>query len=232
MARVVHVIGNGDSASLYLREKRNGLKLACNQIPFEVPEKYATCMVDFKMMNAIDKRGLEVPGTWLLGYRPKVYMDKNPTFYMKRAQQIKEFYTHLPQYCWKDGVENMGEGYTRFNCGHFAVHYACNKLKADTIHMYGFDSMFDFNMNSFSDLVLHSDRGNTNNNRLQSNWRPLWEGMFAEFPDVKFIPHYYHDAIKVPHQGNVETRVYSLKEKEKVELGPDGLPDFDSISLA
>ena len=46
MARVVHIVGNGDSASLYLKEKRTGMKLACNIPPFEMPDKYATMMVD------------------------------------------------------------------------------------------------------------------------------------------------------------------------------------------
>ena len=68
MSRTVHVIGNGDSSSLYLKEKRIGLKLTCNQIPFEIPDKWATVMVDFKMMDALTKyhsgdysNGLAIP---------------------------------------------------------------------------------------------------------------------------------------------------------------------------
>jgi len=74
MAREIHVIGNGDSAPLYLNNKRHGIKLACNQIQFEVPEKWATVMVDFKMMDALTRyhngdrsNGLAIPLTVRMG---------------------------------------------------------------------------------------------------------------------------------------------------------------------
>ena len=103
MSKVVHVIGNGDMSSLYHLEKRHGMKLTCNIPPFAVPDAYCTFMVDFKIMNAITQGEVEVPGEWIVGMRPKIWMDKNPTFYIKRAHQIKEFYTHLPKYAknWK-----------------------------------------------------------------------------------------------------------------------------------
>ena len=59
----------------------------------------------------------------------------NPDYYMKVSKQVKEFYTELPNYA---------ANYTDFNCGHMAAHYSANKLKADEIHLYGFDSIFDF----------------------------------------------------------------------------------------
>ena len=93
MSRVVHVIGNGDSADLYNKEERKGLKLTCNLPPFPVPNVYASCIVDFKMMKAITEGVIDVPGEWVLGYRPKIWMEKHPTFFMQRAQQIKEFFT-------------------------------------------------------------------------------------------------------------------------------------------
>jgi hypothetical protein len=99
-----------------------------------------------------------------------------------------------------------------------ATHYACNRLKANEVHLYGFDSVFDFNMNSFTDLVLHSDRGLMNNQRLSSNWRPIWESMFKEWPNVKFIFHYTHDKFKMRVHSNVEARVYRREDsKEKPE---------------
>lgn len=233
MARIVHVIGNGDSSSLYLRKPRKGLKLCCNQVPFEVPDKWATVMVDFKMMDALtrakkgDPTGLTIPGNWVLGFRPKKWMETRPNFHMQVASQIREFYTDLPRYTWdsKKG-EDMGSGYTNWNCGHMATHYACNRLKADEVHLYGFDSVFDFNMNSFTDLVLASDRGLMNNQRLSSNWRPIWEHMFKEWPNVQFVFHYHHDKLKVKIQDNVHTHVYSKSVSENPEV------DFDRISDA
>ena len=234
MARVVHVIGNGDSSSLYTRETRKGLKLCCNQVPFEVPDKWATVMVDFKMMDALtrgfkgDTGGLTIPGNWVLGFRPKKWMEARPNFHIAKAPQIREFYIDLPGYTWdrKKG-EDMGKGYTNWNCGHMATHYACNRLKADEVHLYGFDSCFDFNMNSFTDLVLTSDRGLMNNQRLSSNWRPIWEHMFKEWPNTKFVFHYFHNAFKMKTQPNVEAIVYSKKET----TAPDTV-NFDNISDA
>ena len=118
---------------------------------------------------------------------------------MKVGPQIKEFYTVLPDY-----VAN----YTDFNCGHMAVHYAANKCKAEEVHMYGFDSLFDFNLRSTSDLFLNSDRGNNNNNRLANNWRPVWESMFREFPNTKFVLYHKHNAIKCNISSNVHVVTY------------------------
>ena len=208
--KVAHIIGNGDQSVLYEKTQRKGLKLVCNQTPFEVPDKFATCMVDFKMMNALREGSVRVDGNWILGYRPKLWMEKNGTFYMKHASQIKEFWTELPKYSLL-GQKDIGIGYTNWNCGHMATHYAAKKIKADEIHMYGFDSIFDFNLRSYSDLVLNSDRQAMNTNRLASNWRPIWEFFFREFKDVKFILHHTHDAFKIKVPNNVSVEIYKNK---------------------
>ena len=135
--KVVHVVGNGDQASLFHKKERVGMKLTCNIPPWPVAGAYGTIMVDFKMMRALHEGSLQIPGDWILGMRPKIWMDQKPTFYLKHSHQVKEFYTVLPKY-----VAN----YTDFNCGHMAVHYAANKVKAEEINLYGFDSIFDFNL--------------------------------------------------------------------------------------
>ena len=193
MAKVAHIIGNGDNASLYTPSK--GLKITCNLPPFEVPDAYTTCMVDFKMMKAIHDGSVVVPGEWILGARPKKWMEMHPSFHMKYAGQVKGFYTELPKYAGN---------YTNFNCGHLATHYTANKLKCDEIHLYGFDSMFDFNLRSTSDLFLFSDRELNNNMRLMNNWRPIWGQLFLEFPETKFVLHHKHANIKFPISKNVE----------------------------
>jgi len=198
--RIVQLVGNGDHASLFHKGDRPGMKLTCNLPPFPVNGVYATIMVDFKMMKALHEGSLNIPGDWILGMRPKIWMDQQPGFYLKHSHQVKEFYTELPKY-----VSN----YTDFNCGHMACHYAANKVKADEIHMYGFDSIFDFNLKSCSDFYLNSDRGNMNNNRLATNWRPVWQKMFQEFPKTKFILHHIHDSIKFETSSNVEVVTYN-----------------------
>ena len=121
---------------------------------------------------------------------------------MKHAPQIKEFYLHLPEYV---------NDYTDFNRGHFAVNYALNKLKADEVHMYGFDSIFDFNMKSCTDFYLNSDRADPNSFRLMNNWRPVWEAMFKEYADRKIILHHRHDGLRLDVGDNVEIRVSNGK---------------------
>lgn len=193
MSGVAHVIGNGDFASMYTPSK--GYKITCNVPPFEVNNVYASCIVDYKMMRAMHEGSVTVPGQWVLGSRPKHYMESNPAFYMKHAARIKEFYTVLPRYAGN---------YTNFNCGHMAVHYSANKLQCDEIHMYGFTSIFDFDLRSSTDFVLNSDRSSVNNARLTNNWRPIWQHMFAEFKNTKFILYHKHSQIKFDIPSNVE----------------------------
>ena len=195
MGKIAHVIGNGDNATRY--KPAPGLKITCNLPPFAVENVYTTCMVDFKMMNAIKEGSVTVPGEWVLGARPKKFMELNPQFNMRYAQQVKDYYTVLPDYAGN---------YTNFNCGHMAVHYAANKLKCDEIHMYGFDSLFDFNLRSASDLYLISDREANNSLRLSNNWRPIWQEIFKEFPNTHFVLHHKHENIKIPVSKNVEIR--------------------------
>jgi len=204
MPRVVQVIGNGDSAQYYNDKSRKGLKITCNIPPFPVQDAYGTCMVDFKMMRALTLGELQLPGDWILGMRPKIWMEKNPQFHMLMAPQIKEFYTKLPDYAGN---------YTNFNCGHMAAHYSCTKFKPDVIHMWGFDSIFDMNLKSCTDFYLPSARDDGNNVRLSSNWRPVWENIFKEFKDTEFVLHYMHDHIKVKTADNVRIETHKKNKK-------------------
>ena len=205
MSKVFHVIGNGDKAHLYNKETRVGTKLLCNMPPFEINrnEVYATCMVDFKMMAALTEGSIKLDQyMWVLGTRPKIWMEQKHAFYMKYAPNIREFYTTVPKYAGNA---------TNFNCGHMAVHYAANRQKADEIHMYGFDTLFDFNMRSVTDVVLSSDRSQNNNYRLLNNWRPIWRDIFRQFPNTKFVLHHNHDNLKIPKLENVDIVVYNDK---------------------
>jgi len=189
MGKVVHIIGNGPSAGLTYNPSVKGLKYTCNLPPFSVPEAKATFMVDFKMMKAITDGSVTVPGEWILGFRPKKWTEVNPRFYLKYAPQIKEFYLDKPTWV---------RSYTDFNCGHTSAHYAAHKLKAEEVHMYGFDSIFDLDLRSCTDFYLNSDRGTMNNTRLSGNWRPIWHRMWKESPDTKFILYHHHSNIKTP----------------------------------
>jgi hypothetical protein len=193
MRRTVHIIGNGDCATFY--QPAPGIKLTCNMPAFDIKDVYGTVMVDFKMMKALHEGSLKLDAyDWILGMRPKKWMEMQPGFYLKYAKNVKEFYTELPSY-----VNN----YTDFNCGHMATYYAANKLKADEVHMYGFDSIFDMNLRSVTDLYLFSDRSPLNTHRLNTNWRPIWENMFKEFPNTKFVLYHKHDNIKINKPDNV-----------------------------
>jgi hypothetical protein len=193
MSRTVHVIGNGDNAVLYKPAK--GIKITCNLPPFAVDNVYGTCMVDFKMMAAMNEGSVQVPGDWILGFRPAKYLEINPDLRLRWSTQIKEYYHVLPDYA---------PSYTDFNCGHMATHYSAYKLKATEIHMYGFDSIFDFSLRSCTDFYLNSDRGDTNNMRLINNWRPIWDGIFDEFSDTQFVLHHKHADLKIARPSNVD----------------------------
>ena len=208
MSRVAHVIGNGDQAQLYRPSK--GIKIACNQPPLEIPNLYASCIVDFKMSAALTEGSVIIPGDWVCGYRPKIWYEQNRgNFKMRFGHKIKEFYTVIPPYTKLEPNETIGNMYTNFNCGHMAVHYTANRLKPDILHMYGFDSIFDMNMRSYTDLVLNSDRGASNNVRLADRWRPIWKGIFNEFKDITFVIHHNHNQAKIELPDNVE--IYAHK---------------------
>jgi hypothetical protein len=133
-------------------------------------------------------------------------MEKNSQFHMQRSHQIKMFYTRLPSYA---------ANYTDLNCGHMAVYFAAQHLKAERIHMYGFDSIFDFNLRSFTDTFINSDRGGMNNNRLTNNWRPLWQNIFKDFGDgrCEFVIHHMHDNLKFKIGNNVTIEKYGRRDE-------------------
>jgi hypothetical protein len=197
MTRVAHIIGNGGSTSLY--KPSPGYILTCNLPGMAVENVYASCIVDFKMMVAMAEGSVHVPGEWILGARPHRFCNMNPTFYMRSAPQIKEFFVDLPTYAGN---------YTNFNCGHMAVYYSVKRLGCKEVNMYGFDSMFELDLRSASDFYLVSDRDPANNLRLTDLWRPIWQQMFAEFPDVQFNIHYKHDKIKFAIPENAKVVVH------------------------
>lgn len=196
MSKVAHIIGNGDAWRFY--KPSPGIKMTCNLPPTDIKDVYATAIVDFKMCKAIHEGSVNLNAyDWVLGARPKKYTEMQPAFYMKYAPRVKEFYIELPKY-----VRN----YTDFNCGHMCTHYVANKLRCDEIHMYGFDSIFDFNLVSTTDFVLDAVRDAMNTHRLANNWRPIWEGLFREFPNTQFVVYHKHGQAKVSLPENVEVR--------------------------
>jgi len=204
-----HILGNGDHAQYFHERDSDGRILLCNMPPFEVDPKqvYATCMVDFKMMAALTEGSISINQyMWVLGNRPRIWMYERSAFYLKYAANIKEFYLTVPPYCGRVG---SAQAATNFNCGHMAVHYVCGKHKATEVHLYGFDTLFDFNMRSITDVYLSSDRSDSNNYRLLNIWRPVWEGIFKEFKDTQFILHHNHDALKISKLDNVSVKVYN-----------------------
>jgi len=196
----VNVLGNGDNSVLFNRGTPGKL-LICNMPPFDLPRKevHATCMVDFKMMDALTKGEIKLDMyDWVLGTRPRRWMEMRPDFYLKYSHCIKAFHQHVPKYA---------QNATNYSCGHMAVDYAARVMKAEEIHIYGFDSIFDLNLRSYTDLLLSSDRGVNNTHRLANNWRPIFTNLFKEFKDRKFYLHHGHSNIKIEIPNNVEVVV-------------------------
>ena len=210
----VHILGNGPSHELMPEKARNcedGRVMICNMPPFPVPKAYACCMVDFKMMKNLTNKTVDLDSyKWVLGNRPKLWMDRNPSFYIEHAHHIREFYTDVPKYC--GSVADQAA--TNFNCGHMATHYAARKHTPDEMHLYGFDSIMDHNMSSSTDTVLYSDRKSINNYKLLEVWRPIWTKIFQEFKEIKFVLHHTHSNPKTKFGANVEIKVTQKKDEE------------------
>ena len=96
----INVLGNGNHAGLFQRGTE-GTLLICNMPPMELPpsEVFATCMVDYKMMQALWKGQFALDQyDWILGTRPRHWMQMQGSFYMKYASCIKGFYEVVPEY--------------------------------------------------------------------------------------------------------------------------------------
>jgi len=203
MTKKLYILGNGDMAQMMpesIRQgDREGKLIICNQPPFAVRNPYTTCIVDFKMCFALAEGSISLDSYhWVCGTRPKTFMEANASFHMKHSHQIREFYTTVPKYAG-DGPQ----GATNFNCGHLATHYAATRHQPEEIHMFGFDSIFDHNMRSYTDVVLNSDRSGGNNFRLLDIWRPIWNGIFNEFTQVEFVLYHKHANPKIQTPPNV-----------------------------
>src|SRR6056300_589993 len=158
-----NVLGNGDHAGIFKRGTEGKL-LICNMPPFEIPrsEVFATCMVDYKMMLALTKGEIKLDMyDWILGTRPRHWMEMQPAFYMKYSQNIKAFHQYVPPYAKLPGQTDQ-QAATNYTCGHMAVDYACRIQKATECHIYGFDSIFELSLRSYTDLLLESDRSREN----------------------------------------------------------------------
>jgi hypothetical protein len=215
----VNVLGNGDHANMFERGTKGDL-LVCNMPPMPLTnaEVYASCMVDFKMMVALEKGEANLDEyDWILGTRPRRWMEKSPTFYLKYSPNIKGFHTHIPAYAQLPG-HKLEEAATNYSCGHMAVDYACRVMKATEVHLYGFDAMFDMNLSSFTDTFLESNRSALNVHRMASNWRPIWSNFFKEFSNVQFVIYHGHADIKLSLPKNVRVEVGNETVKTGVGL--------------
>ena len=204
----VNVLGNGPSNYMFHRGTKGKL-LVCNMPPFELnrQEVHASCMVDFKMMKALAEGHVRLDMyDWVLGARPRKWMEMQPNFYLKYSPNIRDFHTHIPDYAALPG-QSEGQAATNYSCGHMAVDYACRKMGATEVHMYGFDSIFELDLTSSTDLILESDRGTQNTYRLANNWRPIFSMMFQEFKDVQFYIYHRHTNSKVQLPENVTIKI-------------------------
>ena len=208
---IVHILGNGYKYNLWNKYKnKKGEILLCNKPPFDVPEAFATCFVDFKMMIAIHEGRIDISEyKWLLGSRPFQYYQEHPDFAKRWQYQIRDVHTNIPAYA---------QDRMYFNCGHMAAHYAGQKMKAEEIHMYGFNSLFDFDLKSHTDRVMGSRKVGGVTKMQITMWRPIWEGLFNEFSDTQFILYHDHDQIRLNKPDNVEIKVHGKGKPMKNEV--------------
>ena len=206
----VNILGNGPGSRIFTRGTE-GLLLVCNMPPIKLPaeEVFASCMVDFKMMKALHEGQVDLGQyDWVLGTRPRKWMEQTPAFYLKYSQNIKGFHVFVPPYAQLPG-HTLSDAATNYSCGHMATDYACRIMKADEVHMYGFDAMFDMNLDSYTDECLKSDRSPLNVHRMSSNWRPICGSFFKEFKNTQFVIHHTHSDIKLKLPGKARVEVWT-----------------------
>ena len=84
MTDKIHILGNGDTATLMPQSTRNGQDgkvIVCNQPPFNV-KAYACALVDFKMMKALQEGSVNLDMfNWVCGNRPKMHMAKHASLH-------------------------------------------------------------------------------------------------------------------------------------------------------
>tara|TARA_S200002703_G_C3790382_1_gene243901 strand:- start:661 stop:1290 length:630 start_codon:yes stop_codon:yes gene_type:complete len=187
MSREFHVLGNGPSQHLWFEtdmKTGDAQNVVCCNMPWRTIPKarlWASIIGDFKMIRPISEGSIQADHMpWVLGNRPKMFCDQNPSFYMKYAYNIREFYLYVPPYA---------RNATDWSAGHLATHYSCRRLQPDVLHMWGFDSLFSSDLSSSSDFMIPSDRGDRNRFRMNNLWRGIWRGLFDEMVNVQFVVH-------------------------------------------
>ena len=187
MSRVAHVLGNGPSQHLWFESDMktgDGKNVVSCNIPWKTVPKdrlWATVIGDFKMIRPIAEGEITAHHMpWVLGNRPKLFCDQNPSFYLKYAQNIREFYLYVPPYA---------KNATDWSAGHLAVHYTAMRLQPGELNMWGFDALFSHDLSSSSDLMIPSDRSATNRHRMKNTWIPIWQNLWAEMENIQFVVH-------------------------------------------
>jgi len=71
----------------------------------------------------------------------------------------------------------------RYNAGLYAVEHCVSR--ATQIHLWGFDSLFSTDVTSQMDAIVPRGKRPP----LHTRWRPLWQQLFEQNPNVEFVLH-------------------------------------------
>lgn len=152
----IAVLGNGDSRSLFTSADRYSYLIGCN-IPWR--------QVDFTVImdvNVIDK--LKDPVRFYCSRNAWRDLHKNERY----IGHLIEVFDTLPEYD---------------SAGHAAARIAI-KLDATEIDIYGCDSWFSNNTDSYTHQYVDSRSIDMNKN--VSVWRARWYELMAKHPQIKF----------------------------------------------
>ena len=156
-----HVIGNGDSNRLF--DASYGYVMACN-IPTHTHRYDAIVAIDTQLFRYAKEHDYK--------FKKPVYTTQDHVNWAIKANLSGTFIAQFnPQY--------------RFNSGHHAVSYLSARPNCQTVHIWGFDSMWADDLTSQMDTKIKRPK----RPNLNKTWRPHWLNIFQQHKFIKYIVH-------------------------------------------
>jgi hypothetical protein len=157
----VHVIGNGASNKFF--NHQYGYVMACN-MPVHQHRYDALAIIDERVFRYAKEHHYKFA-------KPVYTMQKNVDWSAK-AQLTGKF------------IPAFKEKY-RWSSGHHAVDWLSSQPNCQTVHIWGFDSMFTDDLTSQMDsIIIRQHRA-----ALNQQWRPNWRTIFEKHKMIKYIIH-------------------------------------------
>lgn len=169
-----HFVGNGPSQNLF-GDFQYGFTVAGN-LPKHIKIYTALSIIDTKVILYLKNNNLNL---------------KNKEIWCT-PDMVKQANFHKIQGTW---IPHYKPQY-RYNSGHHAVQHLSKKFRF--IELWGMDSMWSDDLTSqMDDRVIRTKRP-----PLNREWRPHWQAIFKQHPDVRYTIHAPQGVNKVDYGEN------------------------------